>query len=564
MQKINILMRKIGFIICLLALSVGMMAGNNELLNELDAAIKNRNHYIQTKESNIAFLKKKLHAETDPTAVLKTLDDLYKEYYVYKFDSAMAYSDRGIQLAIKQNSNYYQSLFTIHRAEILVFGGLYYEAVNILDSLSLKDVDHQLLFKYYSTYFSAYSYWSDYCSEKEYAPVYRVKANSYFGQAMHYIEPNNPLYEYYKGEQRVYVDPDSKQARQHYLNVIEKGDKESRVYAMAAYALAGNYQMSGDSEQYEKYLIIAALSDLKCCTMENVALQSLAVYLFLKGNQYIERAEQYISISMEDARFYNNRLRILEISRIMPQIMSNYQAVVTKQNHTLRYAILFISILVVGLLCTSYLIHKQNRKLSVRRVELADRNEKLIVLNQQLEESNQNQMVLNEQLKDLNGRLVDTNKHREGLVSIYIDLCAKYIDKLGKYQTLVKRKIKANQAQELLQTISSTRISEEDAATFLNRFDKAFLELYPTFVDEFNALLVDDARIHPKTPSTLTTELRTFALIRLGVKSTVDIAGLLFLSTQTIYNCRSVIKNKAINKETFDNDIENLCKIIQS
>ena len=169
---------------------------------------------------------------------------------------------------------------------------------------------------------------------------------------------------------------------------------------------------------------------------------------------------------------------------------------------------------------------------------------------------------MNDQLKELNGKLVDTNKHREGLVSIYIDLCAKYIDKLGKYQTLVKRKIKANQAQELLQTISSARISEEDAATFLNRFDKAFLELYPTFIEEFNALLTEEARIQPKTPSTLTTELRTFALIRLGVKNTTDIAGLLFLSTQTIYNCRSVIKNKAINKESFDGDIEKLCTVI--
>ena len=158
---------------------------------------------------------------------------------------------------------------------------------------------------------------------------------------------------------------------------------------------------------------------------------------------------------------------------------------------------------------------------------------------------------------------MDTNKRRESLASIYIDLCAKYIEKLGKYQTLVKRKIKANQAQELLQTISSTRISEEDAATFLNRFDKAFLELYPSFVDDFNALLLEDGRIWLKTPNTLTTELRTFALIRLGVKNTADIAGLLFLSTQTIYNCRSVTKNKAINKDTFDEDVQKLCTVIR-
>ena len=127
----------------------------------------------------------------------------------------------------------------------------------------------------------------------------------------------------------------------------------------------------------------------------------------------------------------------------------------------------------------------------------------------------------------------------------------------------MKRKIKANQAQELLQTISSTRISEEDAATFLNRFDKAFLELYPTFFDEFNALLSENGRIYQKSPTTLTTELRTFALIRLGVKNTADIAGLLFLSNQTIYNCRSVIKNRAINKDTFDDDVQKLCTVIR-
>jgi hypothetical protein len=215
------------------------------------------------------------------------------------------------------------------------------------------------------------------------------------------------------------------------------------------------------------------------------------------------------------------------------------------------------------LFVTAYYILRQNRNLASRRKELAENNRLLTDLNQQLADSNLHQADLNGQLNDLNQKLVDTNKRREGLASIYIDLCAKYIDKLGKYQTLVKRKIKANQAQELLQTISSARISEDDAATFLNRFDKAFLELYPTFADEFNALLIEDGRIWQKSPHTLTTELRTFALIRLGVKNTADIAGLLFLSTQTIYNCRSAIRNKAINKETFDEDVQKLCTVIQ-
>ncbi len=101
------------------------------------------------------------------------------------------------------------------------------------------------------------------------------------------------------------------------------------------------------------------------------------------------------------------------------------------------------------------------------------------------------------------------------------------------------------------------------AATFLNRFDKAFLELYPTFVEELNALIIPEGRIQQKSPGTLNTELRTFALIRLGVKNTADIAGLLFLSPQTIYNCRSVTKGKAVNKDTFDEDVLRLCTVIK-
>ena len=157
---------------------------------------------------------------------------------------------------------------------------------------------------------------------------------------------------------------------------------------------------------------------------------------------------------------------------------------------------------------------------------------------------------------------MDTNFKREGLAKIYIDLCAKYIDKLKKYQTLVKRKIKANQVNELLSTISSSRISEDDADVFLSKFDKAFLDLYPTFVQELNALLLPDQQIITKNDA-LTTELRIYALIRLGIKESSEIADLLFYSPQTIYNYRSAVKNRAVNKDSFEADIAKICRVIR-
>ena len=169
---------------------------------------------------------------------------------------------------------------------------------------------------------------------------------------------------------------------------------------------------------------------------------------------------------------------------------------------------------------------------------------------------------MNTQLHGLNALLVDTNSKRERLAKLYINLCAKYIARLKKQQTLVKRKIKANQTTELLSQLSSERLSEEDAATFLSRFDKAFLDLYPDFTEELNCLLLPEGQIQNKSTDELTTEQRIMALIRLGVKESAEIADLLFYSPQTIYNYRSVLKGKAINKETFEEEVMKLCRVI--
>ena len=531
-------------------------ADNRQLLHELDQVISEKGNYVGQKEETIAALKQQLAAERDSDRMMKLMEDIFREYKVFKFDSAMVYANRGLALARQRRDASYVAQFSICRSEILAIGGLYTEALSNLEQVDTTALSRQQLFFYHQARFNIYLYWANYCNDREYAPQYMEKASHFLAQAIRHLNPDNEFCNYYLGEYHVFVEPDAKKAR-HYYEMALKGSREQpRVHAMTSFALAGNYLASGDQDRYEEYLIKAALSDTKSCTMENMALQTLALRLFEKGNEHIKRAEQYINTSMEDAKFYNNRLRILEISRIMPQIMSSYQERVEQQNRGLRYSVLFISLLLIGLFITSYFIHRQNRQLSARRHELAILNAELATLNTQLSQTNT-------QLSDANTLLSDTNTRRENLASIYIDLCAKYIDKLGRYQTLVKRKIKASQAQELLQTISSTRISEEDAATFLNRFDKAFLELYPSFVDDFNALLQEDGRIRLKTPNTLTTELRTFALIRLGVKNTTDIAGLLFLSTQTIYNCRSTTKSKAINKDTFDEDVQKLCTVIR-
>ena len=289
--------------------------------------------------------------------------------------------------------------------------------------------------------------------------------------------------------------------------------------------------------------------------MENFALQNLAMYIFEHNKDDLDYAQRYIQTALEDAHFYNNRLRIIEISSKLPVIVSSYQQTLNQRNKVQMTAIIVISLLLFFLLFAVFYIVKQTKRLSLQQQELQKNNNQLSELNTQQKE-------LNTKLHDLNALLVDTNRKRERLAKLYIDLCAKYIARLKKQQTLVKRKIKANQTTELLSQLSSERLSEEDATTFLSRFDKAFLDLYPGFTEELNNLLIPEGQIQNKSSDELTTEQRIMALIRLGVKESAEIADLLFYSPQTIYNYRSVLKGKAINKESFEEEVMKLCRVI--
>lgn len=220
--------------------------------------------------------------------------------------------------------------------------------------------------------------------------------------------------------------------------------------------------------------------------------------------------------------------------------MLAYQQRNEERNRRLRASLAGIGILAASLLVSLFFIRKQYRQLVLKKAELSQSNRQLTILNQQL---------------------INTNKIRESYVGLCLDLCAAYIEKLSRYRELVQRTIKARQVNDLLKTVTSTRLTAGEAVTFFTRFDTAFLELYPDFICQFNVLLREDARIVPKHRQSLTTGLRIFALIRLGMKDSSEIATLLFYSPQTIYNYRSAMKNKALHRETFEQDVMKLCTL---
>ena len=534
----------------LTTISSAMADTTSDLIQRVDSIMDNISQIYGKKQARIDFYKNMAEKSRKPETLLSAYDKLYDEYFVFQFDSAMVYVDKAIQLADRIGDKYHYDKSRIEKASLLAVGGLYGEAMGLLGEIDSVKLDEDLRFTYTITHYYVYTYWADYCHDNTYSPRYRERADSYLKQAVAMLRPSDSYYDFFWGEYYIYVERNDQRALQHYFKTLKTAPVESRWYAMASYAIANNYSANNDNSKYEEYMLRACISDLLNCTRENLAMQDLAMYMFKKGDDNILLAERYINFAMDDAKNYNNRLRIIEISQKLPVIVSTYREKLSSQNSLMRMALLGVSVLCVFVVVLLYFYSRQNRQLARHRHELSQSNHLL--------------SSLNEKLNSLNSRLLDTNSRRERLAKLYIDLCAKYIDRLSKFEVLVKRKIKVGQVNDLLNTASSSRLSEEDAATFMNSFDTAFLDLYPSFVTEFNALLREDEQIVPPHKGRLTTELRIYALIRLGVKESSEIAALLFYTPRTIYNYRSTIKSRARNRETFESEVEQLCRVIHA
>ena len=522
-------------------LAITDITDERHLLELLDSYIEKRDVYAKQKEEKLKQLKLCLRTADNNAARLAILDKIYREYYTYRYDSALVYADRGLALSQSDKDVYFTTLNRINRAAVLSTGGLYSQSEALLNEIGKEGVPPRLRQYYYYTFTWLYSYWESFCDKSEFKDDMHKKKQHYLKLTVSATSNDNTaLHAYLSGELAFMQNPLGKNVLSLYTKALMHSPVNSRVHASAAYSVARYYREIGKTQLYEKYIIEAAISDMVCPLKENLALQEFSTYLYKKGAKYADHAARYIYCSMEDAKFYNNRLRMLEISNILPIIATANQEALAHKERIVRGVLAVVSFMSLVLFAMAFFGYKQNKWLARSRREIRSQNR---------------------QLTELNEKLIATNHRRETYMRLFMDISAVYIRKLIEYRKLVSRKIKANQAADLLKTINSYNLAEEEATTFYTRFDRAFIELYPGFVDELNALLMPEAQIELPSPNSLTTEARIYALMRLGVTDSQEIATLLFYSTQTIYNYKSAMRTRAINRDTFDEDISRLCHI---
>ena len=522
---------------------------NNQLYKQLDAALAQRAYYVELKEKSLNDIKQGAKYVTSNEDKLKLYEQLANDYKAYEYDSAMTYVNKGLILAQKSNNIFFNKRFQLSQTRLLITRGFYAEAKEILQKIEPKEEPRDYQFLYYYTMYGLYNNWSTYCENNEFSKNYDLKKVEYLKKAIELSPKKDAFYYYLMGELYYFSNhPNNNKTIQYYKKALNMEKANSRLHAMTAFALSEIYQKANNLELMEHYLLVAAISDVTSATKENVALQDIALFIYKHKTRSLNKAQEYINLSLEDAYTYKSRLRRIEISSKLQLITNAYTDDIKTTNRLLNIALLVIILLLLGVGISSLFIRKKNRLLKQKKDEISATSDKMEKLNGQLH-------LINDELKD-------TNQKRERLVKVYIDLCYKNIERNQKLRTLAVRKIKANQSKELLSLLSSSSSTEKENKEFLTEFDKAFLSLYPTFINELNQQLTESAHIQLKENGEMPPILRVCALLRLGITESSKIAGILSYSPQTVYNYRSILKNNAIDKEHFEENVLKLCMII--
>lgn len=537
-------MKKLLFIIGYFILSMPLFANNDidSLLKVLDSSVDNYQVFSNQKEEQLNKLKDLLKYTNNDDQRYKICGQLYDDYKSYKSDSALTYAQKKLQIAEKMNNRWNLTDAKLNLASIMGTSGMYKESMDILETINIQD-NPDLKAYYFHVYRTVYGFMADYTVSTREKERYNKLVSNFRDSLLVVNPPNSETHIMVKTDQLI-ANKKSDEAMKILLSYYPtiKNDKHTR--AIIAFCISVTYQKQQNRENEKKWLIISAINDIQSATKDYISLRSLAFLLYEEGD--IDRAYKYIKRSLEDALFCNARLRTYEISQMLPIIDQAYQHQSQARQRQLVISLISISLLSVFLLIAVLSVYRQMRKLSVARKDLSQANKLLNDLNKELSETNK-------LLKHSNETLSEANLIKEEYIGRYMDQCSAYIDKLDDYRRLLNKTATAGKIDDLIQTIKSKQFIEDELKEFYTNFDSTFLQLFPTFVEEFSALLVDNEEIQLKSGELLNTELRIFALIRLGISDSVKISHFLRYSLSTIYNYRTKLRNKsAVPRDEFE------------
>lgn len=500
-------------------------------LLELDETIENKSTFEQIKEQRIDGIKGLLRSIDSPQHIYSIYDNLYQEYYRYNLDSAMTYAWKKAALACDMGDKVLTDKSSFDIAGIFVMAGMLSEAKEEIENVSFETLDPSLVVEYYDAYHNLYREMKAICIYPSMVDVYDQKIDECREKVYALVQDDEirRLFIEATGKRKV---GDHRRIVETLIRPFERTDISDHNKAGLAYVIARAYQEMDNLDYAIYYYAQSAVYDIHTPVHEHVAMYKLAAILYEKGD--VERAYRYINSSINDALKVNSRKNVYSMNQLLPLISQSYNAQMQQQQNKLILLITGISLLMLLLAVAIVVVYT-----SLKRISAAKREQNRT--NAELQE-------VNSRLTDVNNTLLESNNIKDAYIGRYLDMCSNYINGVEQYRSHLNTIMRKDGGAEVLKTIKTATYIKEELEEFYTNFDVTFLHIFPDFVNQFNSLLKEDKRITLKQGELLNTELRVFALIRLGITDSVKIAEFLRRSTSTIYNYRVKMRNGAVNE----------------
>lgn len=547
------------------------------LIDTLDDALAHYDRYAQQQENRIFELRRQLAQKHQPTDRYALQSLLYDAYHVYNADSALAICDRQLAIAEETNNRDWEDEWRVKRSFILAATGLLEDATQALAPLDGRS--HLLPLATRTEYFRQkiyiYSHMQQYVGNADYSNAMALAKNGtadvqqqlYTDSILLIVPKTDPLYLW-----QMAWGPHGEEAKAQLEKALAEGKLNSRHDAMNAYSLAHIYDLEGNDTERLRALVKSAIADVRCCNHDVASLEELARILYERGD--LSRSYTYINYCLGRDLAFHNRVRIVTTGETFNSI---HQATMERERIQRQWIAVGLGLLValtflLALLVVQLIVRVRRSRRGEQALAAANHQQELSVAELQsvnsrlqktmadVDRANAELTEQRQRLSEAVGDLRESNYVKEETIGLAFTICSKYITHIEEERTTLSRLFKTNRL-EMLHKHLDTPQSSAMLKDFFRHFDELFLNIFPTFVDDFNALLRPDERITPRDPKGLNTELRIYALVRLGINDSVKIAEFLHCSPQTVYNNRLRVRNKSdIPNSEFADAVQRLGK----
>lgn len=520
------------------------------LLDSLDREMLRQDYFLARKQERIHRLREAMAAAADDSRRFWVSRDLYEEYSTFDSDSAMAYLSMGHRLASQMGRQDLVDEIRLDKCYIMSATGLLDKAKNELDSVDPGRLPEPLMIKYHENRIFLMTHMGQFLGEEYPSRPYSMDVDNLLQDLNDSLPMTDSRYWWILGWSALRSPGTAARVIPRLSEQMEHCGYDSRDDARQAWILAQLYKQVEDSVSYFKYLTLSAMSDLRSCNKEIASLEELSYEMLVRGR--FERANNYITYCIRSANDYKSRTRVGHLSDLQHRISEGYSDALAHKALQLKRVTVFMVVILIVLLVALALIIWQVRSLRQSRRRLdhtnAELNERVAELNEaraSLKEANERLTERYSSARRDARELSEINEAKEKYIADIFAICSNYISKIDDFRKKINRMIVAGRLDDVRALTKTSELSQGELRELYANFDRIFLQIYPDFVADFNTLLQPDKQIVPRKDELLTTDLRIYALVRLGLNDSVKIAKFLHCSVQTVYNTRMRTRNKA-------------------